>query len=180
MIEIIASLLTLLCVWLAGRQSLLNWPVGIVAVCCFGWVFWQAKLYAAAALQVVFLVQSAWGWWTWGRQQDVVKCVDRAELPFWVGQTLLAAVPLWLILTAARAAAPLMDALTFCLSLLATYLLTYRYIETWAVWGVTNVLYAGLFLSQGLYAAAALSLTLVGINRIAYLSWKASLKPSAA
>ncbi len=171
MIEILASLLILASVWLAARQSIWNWPVGILGVCGFGWVFWQARLYAAAGLQVVFLVQSAWGWWTWSRPDRTVR---RATEPlFWhLGyRGLIVGFGIWSALTWTASPSPAMDALTCTLSLIATYLLTYRYLETWAVWGVTNVLYAGLFLSQELYATAALSLTLIGLNRIAYLSW---------
>lgn len=174
MIEIVAALLTLLCVWLAGRQSIWNWPVGIVAVCCFGWVFWQARLYAAAGLQVVFLVQSAWGWWQWSQPEQRVRRASEPLLWHLGAIGLLGGMAIWSRLTWTASPSPVMDALTCALSLVATYLLAHRYLETWIVWGVTNVLYAGLFLSQGLYATAALSLVLIGLNRIAYLSWSRS------
>jgi nicotinamide mononucleotide transporter len=50
-------------VWLAVRESEWNWPVGIANNVLFLILSWQAKLYADAVLQIVYIVD--------GRQLEV-------------------------------------------------------------------------------------------------------------
>src|SRR5579862_4702531 len=54
-------------VLLAVRESAWNWPVGIANNVFFLILFWKAKLYADAVLQIVYIVISIFGWWNWLR-----------------------------------------------------------------------------------------------------------------
>ena len=63
-------------VLLAVRESAWNWPVGIANNIFFFILFWKAKLYADAILQIVYLVISIFGWWNW-----VFGGEGRTELP---------------------------------------------------------------------------------------------------
>jgi nicotinamide mononucleotide transporter len=54
-------------VLLAVRENALNWPVGIANNVFFLILFWKAKLYADAILQIVYIVISVFGWWNWVR-----------------------------------------------------------------------------------------------------------------
>ena len=53
-LEIIAVLLSALAVWLTVRQNPLCWPLGLVSVLLYAWVFFEYKLYATVGLQFVF------------------------------------------------------------------------------------------------------------------------------
>src|SRR5689334_9683494 len=64
-LEIAAFVSGLASVWLARSLHVANWPAGIVSVLCFAWLFVEAKLYADAALQGIFVVLCAYGWWAW-------------------------------------------------------------------------------------------------------------------
>ncbi len=179
MIEAIAGALTLLSVYLAGRQNVWTWPTGIVSVVLFASVFWDARLYAAAGLQVGYVAQSIWGWVAWGRDEGKPRRLAASKWPSLICSCMVAQFPLYLVLMAAHSPSPMLDAITFVLSVAATWLLTYRYIESWYVWSVVNVLYAFLFATQGLYLTMTLSLVLLGINRMALLSWTRSLQSTA-
>jgi nicotinamide mononucleotide transporter len=63
-------------VGLAVRESVWNWPVGIANNIFFLVLFWNAKLYADAVLQVVYIAISVFGWWNWVRGGT-----GRSELP---------------------------------------------------------------------------------------------------
>ena len=52
------------------RRSLWAFPVGLVAVTVQGVLFFGAKFYADAALQVFFFGALGWGWWNWTRAND--------------------------------------------------------------------------------------------------------------
>src|SRR5665213_1928498 len=65
--EIIGTVLGVIGVWLMIRQNIWGWPVGLVQVAVYGWVFFDAKLYSDAILQVAFFLIQAYGWWHWLR-----------------------------------------------------------------------------------------------------------------
>ena len=52
--EIIGTLLGVIGVGLMIRQQLWGWPVGLLQVAIYAWVFYAAKLYSDAILQVLF------------------------------------------------------------------------------------------------------------------------------
>lgn len=60
-----AALTTALCILLAGRNNIHTWWVGIVACVLYGFLFYEAKLYADATLQVFFVITGIIGWIAW-------------------------------------------------------------------------------------------------------------------
>ena len=117
-----------LCVWLVARQHLLNWPLGLANNVFWSVLFWNARLYADASLQVVFFALGVYGWWTWlyagpGAANSLpVRRTSRREW-IWLGLITLAA-------TVAASAflrrftdspVPVWDASVLTLSLAATY-----------------------------------------------------------
>src|SRR5271169_6524333 len=81
-------------VLLAVRESAWNWPVGIANNIFFLILFWQAKLYADAILQIVYIVISIFGWWNWVRGG-----AGHTELP--IGKTTIRTAIMLAVLTAA-------------------------------------------------------------------------------
>ena len=54
--EWLATITGFICVYLAARQHILNWPVGIISVGTYLFIFYQTKLYGDAVLQIYFLI----------------------------------------------------------------------------------------------------------------------------
>ena len=69
-IEIIAAVTTLICVILLRYKNFLGWPVGIIAAICYGILFLDVKLYGQFSIQIIFILQSIWGWWIWKDRVD--------------------------------------------------------------------------------------------------------------
>jgi nicotinamide mononucleotide transporter len=67
MLETIAVLCILANVYLTVRQNIWCWPVGVVGVSFYIYIFFQSKLYSDAGLQVFFLVMQFYGWYQWTR-----------------------------------------------------------------------------------------------------------------
>src|SRR5687768_14619228 len=65
LLEIIGTALGIIGVWLMIRQNVWGWPVGLLQVTVSCWVFYGAKLYSDAVLQVFFFGIQAYGWWHW-------------------------------------------------------------------------------------------------------------------
>lgn len=165
-LELAASVLTLACVLLAVKRSIWTYPVGIVGTGLYFFVFWGAKLYSSAWLQVVFICAQGYGWWYWlhgakGRQPRI------GSWP-WMSVGALCAGALLAAFAMSRAIAALTDAkmafadaAIFALSVAAQFLLDRKKIENWAVWGVVNALSVYVYAAQHLWATTGLYVLLL-------------------
>ncbi|MGJ6966831.1 nicotinamide mononucleotide transporter family protein [Streptosporangium sp. G11] len=63
--ELLGFATGVLTVWLVVRRNIWNWPIGTANVILLGAVFLTAGLYADAALQIVYVALSLYGWWQW-------------------------------------------------------------------------------------------------------------------
>ncbi len=161
-IEIAAALLGVINVLLVVRRSVWNYPFGIAMVSLYFFVFWDAKLYSDALLQIFFLLIQLYGWWAWVHSPKV----DHGVVVEWMRP---AARVKWLVGTAAMtllwgsgmarftdAAAPMADATIAGLSVAAQILQSFRKVESWVLWIAVDALAIGLFAWRGLTVTAAL------------------------
>src|SRR5688572_12624616 len=65
--EVIGFISGLLGVWLATRQNVWTWPVGLISVITYTIFFYQIKLYADMGLQIFYIGASFYGWYEWLR-----------------------------------------------------------------------------------------------------------------
>ena len=173
------------CVWLTARQSLWNFPIGIVNNLFFGALFFHSRLYGDMSLQGVYLILGALGWalWLTGKRGEAalpVTRTNRFEI-FGCALFLLVSVPLMMrFLHLAGGAVPFWDALTTALSLVAQYLLSRKRWENWWVWIAADLIYVPLYIHRELYLTAALYGLFLLLCGIGLRDWRASMKPSTA
>ena len=182
-----AVLSTALCIFLAGRNNVHTWWVGIVACVLYGFLFFDAKLYADSTLQVFFVVTGLIGWWNWSlskifkRFSDGEKSLPLSDpLPItktpnadWIKYGLFAGIVTlgygYLLHRFTDAAAPIIDSAVLTLSVVAQLMLMKRRVENWPVWLAVNTLSVPLYFSRELYLSAALY-SFCWVNAI--VSWK--------
>jgi nicotinamide mononucleotide transporter len=142
------------CVWLAVRQHILSWPLGLANNALYFAVFFEARLYADMSLL------GCYGWWKWfarrGSAPLAVTRISRSEIALVLAGVPLATLGLREALIVANGAAPLLDALTTAISLAAQYLLGRKRLENWALWILADLIYVPLYVSRGLHLTAVL------------------------
>src|SRR5437868_2701109 len=67
-LEIIGVVTGLLCVGLAALNNIWNWPIAVVSVGIYIFIFFDARLYADMGLQVYFMAMNIYGWYYWSRK----------------------------------------------------------------------------------------------------------------
>ena len=161
-IEIAAALLGVINVLLVVRRSIWNYPFGIAMVSLYFFVFWDAKLYSDALLQIFFLLIQIYGWWAWVRadrvDDGVVVCwMNRRAQAVWFSGTLVAII-VWGSGMArfTDAVAPMADGAVAGLSVAAQILQSLRRVESWVLWIAVDSLAIGLFAWRGLGVTSAL------------------------
>jgi nicotinamide mononucleotide transporter len=179
-IEVVAVAFGLVSVWLSTREHIVSWPTAMVNVGIFFFLFWEARLYADAVLQLFYLSLSAYGWWAWlhGGARHTRLAVSRATRRVWlVGAPLALAfgVALGTILDRQTdSPVPYLDALLTSTSLLAQWMMTRKLLENWLVWIVADIVYVPMFVSRGLPYTAGQYLVFLGLACMGYLGWKRS------
>ncbi len=73
------------------------------------------------------------------------------------------------------AALPFWDAGTTSFSLVAQFMTTRKWLESWLVWIVVDLVYAGMLISQGLSVMAALYVAYLVLAVAGFLKWRRSL-----
>jgi nicotinamide mononucleotide transporter len=177
-LEIVATTTGLLSVWLTAREHIGAWPVGLINVGCFFFMFGEAKLYADMSLQVFFFILSVYGWVVWLTKREGAKVRPTRTITKGLAALLavlvVAVTVLWgyVLQQYTDASIPYADAFIATLSLAAQYLLSSKILENWLIWVVVDVLSVGMYLYKGLHAIAFLYVIFLLIAAAGYFSWK--------
>ena len=177
-IEITAAVLGVINVVLLVRRSTWNYPFGIVMVGLYFFVFWNAKLYSDALLQIFFFFIQIYGWWAWYHARHVdhgvaVRWLDwRQRIP-WLAGTAVAVV-IWGTAMArlTDAVAPFVDATTAGLSIAAQSLQSLRRVESWVLWIAVDMIAIGLFAWRGLFVTSALYGLFLILAGVGLFEWR--------
>lgn len=177
-LEQTATVLGLIAVWLATRQNLWNFPIGLVQVICTGIIFADQRLFADMSLQAVYFLALIYGWWCWthpgvARQRlPVTRLTRRQRVLFIAGG--LATTALWGILLA-RVGDPMpwRDAFIASFGVISQWLEAHKKIEAWLGWVVVNLAGIGVYAAVGLYWFVGLYGLYLVLSFVGLAHWRA-------
>lgn len=177
-LELAATVTGLVCVWLNARESVWGWVWGLASVGMYAWIFWEARLYADAGLQLVFAASSVYGIWLWSRGGTAREQhpVSYGSVKEWLVLGMLTVGSTtglgWFLATQTPDPRPWLDAALTAASLAAQYQLARKRIENWLVWIAVDAIYVFLYLDQALYWTTFLYAAYLGIAAWGYWGWK--------
>jgi nicotinamide mononucleotide transporter len=185
-IEATAVALGLVNVVLIVRRSPWNYPFGIAMVVLYARIFWDAKLFSDAGLQVFFLIVQLYGWLVWLRHREGDGTVAVRELPpsariGWAVVSLAIALVWGTIMhRTTDASLPYWDASVAMLSVIAQLLMTWRYAENWWWWIAVNILSVGLYAVKGLWLTSGLYCVFLVLAVVGLREWRRNLREVTA
>lgn len=159
------------------RRSLWAFPVGLIAVSVQGVLFYQARYYADATLQVVFFCALGYGWWHWVRDKGAAP-----ELPVTrlggvarigtVAACVAATVAWgWWLRGQTDAVMPFRDAFIASFSVAGQVLQARKKLENWPCWTIANVVAIASYWAGGLYYTAFLFAIYLGLGLAGWRAW---------
>jgi len=184
-LEAISFVTGAIAVWLTVRESAWNFPIGLLNVATFSVVFFVARLYADAGLQIVYVILTLMGWYLWlfGGQRHTALRVSRVsvtELVIVIISGIAVTIGLWRLVTFAGGVSPFWDATTTALSLCAQWLLNRKRLENWFFWIAADLIYVPLYAYKGLYLTSILYATFLLMCVIGIWQWRATLQAQRA
>ncbi len=184
-IEMLAVALGVANITLLVRRSIWNYPFGIAMVTLYAWIFFGAKLYSDALLQIFFFVVQLYGWAHWlGRRDEsglviVERLSKKAGLVYAASAMAGIAALGGVMAHFTDASFPFWDASIAVLSVCAQIMLARRILENWIVWVVVDLLAIGLYWTKELQPTAALYAIFLIIATLGFFEWRKAWKRGA-
>jgi nicotinamide mononucleotide transporter len=185
-LEWVAAGLGVINVALVVRRSVWNYPFGLATVALYFFVFFEARLYSDALLQIFFFVVQLYGWVNWVRSRTgagevPVSAMTVGALLIWSAGTIMASLA-WGILMAryTNAVAPVIDAFIAGFSISAQILMARRKIENWVLWIMVDIVAVGLYFYRDLRPTSALYLLFFILSIAGLIGWRRALPGARA
>ncbi len=182
-IETIAVISGIFCVWLQTKEDIRAWPFGILSVLLYVYIFHENYLYSDMILNAIYILLNLYGWWNWSQR----KHNDISEVPVGVlsVQNLFLTAVLILVGTLiwgwnmgqfTNAQFVYFDAFTTVGSLTAQYLLAKKYLDNWYIWIVVDLVAIPIYIAKGLYLTAGLFGVYLALCVYGLIQWRRQLK----
>jgi nicotinamide mononucleotide transporter len=185
-LEWLAVLTGFACVWLAARESLLNFPIAIVSCLLYILIYYQKALYADSGLQVMFIALSAYGWYEWlygGRNQTPLAIAHTTAAEWGLGAGFIAVFTAgfgYYLAHHTDSSFPYLDSFTTGTSLVAQFLLMRKRLENWWLWLLVDVIYVPVLWVKELYPTSLLYALYLGLAAYGYWQWRQQWQKEAA
>lgn len=178
-LEATAFVTGVFCVWLVTQRSILNFPLGLVTVGIYAYVFFQSGLFASAGLQLIFFALNLVGWYLWlyGGAGRTELAITRAPGKTWLLLGIAAGTAiLYPILKAAGGSTIFWDALVTSISLAAQWTQARKFLECWWLWIAANVIYIPVCFFNGLHLSALLYSVFLALAIMGLLEWQKAIR----
>lgn len=180
-LDAFATSIALIATILLAKNDHRGWPVCILAILVDTVFNYQRELGGQFLLAGMYLVTTCYGWSEWKKQDTLDKNTTHSIRSLSLWHALLYALSsvglFFLFLQIIRAlpfsSMPYWDTLATTLSFIAQWLLTRRYLQSWILWFVADLVTAGLYYYKAAYWHASLYMIYLVIATIAYYKWKA-------
>src|SRR5690606_18616665 len=189
-IEFFGTIAGFVAVFLASRANIWSWPIGLINVTLFFFLFYQVQLYPDMFLQVFFFVTNVMGWWRWthpkpfeeDRKRELkISFMRRKEAVIisfvaFAGTVLtgLLAQELPNLLPAIftkPSAVPFLDSFITVVSIIATFYMIQKKVECWIMWLLVDMVATYVYFSRDIKLYAVLYLVFCFIAAFGLWNW---------
>lgn len=158
-LEAIAVIAGIWSVWLARREHIWLYPIGLINTVLYTYISLKGQLFGEASVNVYYTIVSIWGWWLWNKKKE-----GKPELPVtfstrkeWLHQLLFCAgfyVVLFASLTFLKKyfapdAIPWADAFAASTAYTGMWLMARKKVESWYWWLATDIASIPLYFVKG-------------------------------
>jgi len=183
-LQIIGTILGLIYLYLEYKVNIWLWIVGIIMPIVHGVLYYNAGLYADAAINVYYVFAGIYGVICWLMNKKGSKSSNQTPQSILKERWFL--IPLLTIVCAAlnvgiyllltqftNSTVPFFDSFTTALSIVALWMLSKKYTEQWLVWFVVDAVTVGLYIYKGIPITAGLYLLYTILSIVGFLKWRA-------
>jgi len=179
-VEVTASITGLIAIYYQIKENVIFWPISIINVLLYLFVFFTSRLYAEVSLQIYYLVVSFYGWYCWASgtktnnksELKITKCSKKLIYTLLIIFVVVFIFMSYVLKNFTNTDVPYIDAFVTTLSFIATWLLAKKKIENWLVWIFVDFISIGVYIYKELYATIVLFAVLTVLAIVGYFKWK--------
>ena len=185
-IELIAVATGLISVWYSKKINVLVFPIGIISVLLYVFIFIKNGLFANAVINFLYFVISVFGWWNWIKdngQQTTDNRQQSESLTVTFLNTRQRFVTLAFVLALlfvskifSSDTTTFLDYLTGVLGLGGMLLTALKKVENWVLYLLCDIILIPLCIYNGLYLTVLQYIIYAIIAVMGYISWSKEAK----
>lgn len=168
-LEFTSTCAGLFAIWLSAKAIVWYWPVGIINIVLSFFLYFQVQLYPDMFLQIFFFITNIAGWWRWTHpRQFEANRMKELRISYMKGSQLLMVVlaglggTLMLGMFAEKihelfprifskpSAFPYLDSFVTVMSIVTTFLVINKKIESWVLWILIDIIAAWMYYVKGI------------------------------
>lgn len=168
-IEFFGTIAGFIAVFLASRANIWSWPIGLINVTLFFFLFYQVQLYPDMFLQVFFFATNVMGWWRWKHpkpieedskkelkvsymktQQLILLSFSGPALSILVGSMASRLHEWFPVLFSKPSAFPYLDSFVTVMSIITTFLMIQKKVESWILWILIDIVATYMYFAKGI------------------------------
>jgi nicotinamide mononucleotide transporter len=189
-LELWATILGLLSVILSALENIWSWILGLLNVSLAFIMFYQIQLYPDMFLQIFFFITNLIGWWQWkfpkeneanrnkelrisklSMSQSVQLMVLSLICTFLLGTFAKNLHELFPVLFNKPSAFPYIDSFTTVMSIVATFMLIRKKVESWWFWLIIDIISTYMYFVKDIKLYSLLYALFCVIALFAALKW---------
>ena len=182
-VELIGTVASAICVYLAVTQNIWTWFWGAIGVAFFGPLFFHYGLYSDAGLQILFFLPVQFLGWYWWMKKGPNANNDLPVMRMKLSTNALMVLGILIIsgswgylMAQTDASFPYVDSLTTWMSVVAQVLMIKKIWESWVLWVTMDIIAIYVYFAKGMVVVSGLYglfLVLATMGGIAwYRSWR--------
>ena len=182
LLEVAGVISGLLCVYLAAKNIIWNWPLAIISVVIYIFIFYDSHLFADMGLQIYFLAVNIYGWYFWSKKAPtetktpVTLIKQREVILSGVAIVIFTFLLGSILFNHTTASLPYVDSFCTACSIVAQFFMARKVLQNWLLWVFVNIIYVGIYLFKGLHLTAVMYAIYIVIALIGYVDWKRDYK----
>ena len=181
--EIIAVLTGIVSVWLAKKENVWLYPIGIISVLLWIYLCWVGKLYGQSVINLFFFLMNGYGWYNWLRKDDdnnpnvlIKNNTSRENFLVFITSLFFSFVIYFLLLPFQDKQASqlyiVIESIITALNFLAMWLMAWKRVEHWLLWIVGDILCIPLFVHKEYPIGVIQFMVFIVIAYLGYKEWK--------
>ena len=178
--EVLGTVFGLIYIYYSIKQNILLWVFGFVSSVFALYQCYESKIYADMFINGYYVVISVYGWffWKYGSKNSTEDSLPIITTTLQIaGLYLAGGLLLWLgiyfgLAELTDSSIPLLDSFTTAGAIIATLMLTRKYLGNWIVFIIVDAVSVGLYYYKELYFFAFLFFVYTILAVVGYINWK--------
>ena len=183
-IELIGAIAGIIYLYYEYKADIKMWPTGLVMSSFYTIVFIQAKFYAFACINIYYIIAGIYGWIKWYKnkssdpEQYGIEHMPRHQyLKTSLATIIVFGLITYILIQFTDSPVAYGDSFVTTLSIIAMWMLAYKYVEQWILVIVVNAVSILLYYTQALYPTSIMYFIYTFISILGYFKWKKMIKP---